>query len=282
MAYFFCEYEIKASLKPRTILGSLARQLLHHFWDSTIITRYFAAKSIDIDEVFSLLRNMLTHESRAYIVLDGMTECDPDTEAKVTSFLGSLRHFSNISICLSSRSDSNEISQIQRTLFGPVIILQVSVWDPDFLEFVKTELDVRFSESDLLRPTESDPNPARRIRDALIATCKGSFSRVMFRLDLMVLEDDNQAMTAHAATFGEDAARILTHFLTPNEGPKSLLDEKSRRDIHRVILQLIAVAERPLTMLELQGALSVSPAVQSALKASKPENGYPCLNVESI
>ncbi|KAJ5060857.1 hypothetical protein J3E74DRAFT_450704, partial [Bipolaris maydis] len=79
VAYFFCKYDILGSLQTRTILGSLVRQLLSSIPDLGAIAKRYEnsqGREFDIEELFEILFQGFTSRQKAYLVIDGLDECD--------------------------------------------------------------------------------------------------------------------------------------------------------------------------------------------------------------
>jgi hypothetical protein len=78
VAYFFCRHDILESLKARTVIGSLARQLLRPIPDLSMAAGFLdeTTPALDFKGLFSLLQRALPPNFKAYFILDGVDECD--------------------------------------------------------------------------------------------------------------------------------------------------------------------------------------------------------------
>lgn len=91
ISYFFCRYDDAESLKARTIMGSIARQLFEgldlDFFD---ITATAAGGIFDIDQLLDYLQEHLPSPSKKhyFVVIDGLDECE---EKEVRSLMGCLK-----------------------------------------------------------------------------------------------------------------------------------------------------------------------------------------------
>ena len=72
-AFFFCRFDESESLKAKTIIGSIARQLLSDLPASTF--RAFNQEVTYGSSIISFLRTTLSHSRRYFIILDGLDEC---------------------------------------------------------------------------------------------------------------------------------------------------------------------------------------------------------------
>jgi DNA replication protein DnaC len=78
VAYFFCRHDIPESLKARTVIGSLARQLLRPISDLSIVAEWLneTTSAPDFERIFNLIKRALPPNCKAYFILDGLDECD--------------------------------------------------------------------------------------------------------------------------------------------------------------------------------------------------------------
>ena len=72
-AYFFCRFDETESLKAKTIIGSIARQLVSDLPATAF--RAFNQESTDGTSITSALEAMLSHTRHYFVVLDGLDEC---------------------------------------------------------------------------------------------------------------------------------------------------------------------------------------------------------------
>jgi hypothetical protein len=81
VAYFFCRFDAPESLKARTILGSLTRQLLQSIQNITLVERLpdENLSYLDLESIQGLLERGLPVSQLAYFILDGLDECDSMT-----------------------------------------------------------------------------------------------------------------------------------------------------------------------------------------------------------
>ncbi len=84
--FFFCRHDDQMSLKARTILGSIARQLVTGMPAQNF--HGFRAENVDSEAVIKFLHANLSERHQYFIVLDGLDECD---EAQVPEILRALR-----------------------------------------------------------------------------------------------------------------------------------------------------------------------------------------------
>ena len=82
--YFFCKHDDAASLSPRIVIGTLARQLLEHLPPETfelLMETYLSStRDFDLEQIVEIIGNVIKAVS-CYIVLDGLDEC-AESDAK--------------------------------------------------------------------------------------------------------------------------------------------------------------------------------------------------------
>ncbi len=114
VAYFFCRYDSSESLNPRTVIGSLARQLLRRISDLTTVQDLVEKTTLvlDSEEILCILRRALPPQFRAYFVLDGLDECDDRQRGALTSYLRKLQDIFALDICVSYRLEAGNVLRL--------------------------------------------------------------------------------------------------------------------------------------------------------------------------
>jgi ankyrin repeat domain-containing protein 50 len=109
VAYFFCRHDSPESLKARTVIGSLARQLLRPIPDLTIAAELLDETSLalDFERIFSLLQRALPPNCKAYFILDGLDECDYAEGKALIQQLRKLQEIFTLLLCVSFRLEPN-------------------------------------------------------------------------------------------------------------------------------------------------------------------------------
>lgn len=81
--FFFCRFDDQESLQARTIIGSIARQLL-----SDVSADAF--RGFHETPVIDFLKSTLSHTRQYFVILDGLDECDEAQIQEVAEVLHSL------------------------------------------------------------------------------------------------------------------------------------------------------------------------------------------------
>lgn len=177
VAYFFCRYDITESLEARTVIGSLARQLLCSIPDLNIVEELVDnITPLDVETMPRLLQRALPPDFRAYIVLDGLDEYDDRQMRTLISLLRILQDKFALLICVSFRLEADNVSWSSLDEFTRRHTMTISDDNPDIGGFINTELQrrIRFPiESERL--AIGDPTLIVEIEDALLQGAQGMF-----------------------------------------------------------------------------------------------------------
>lgn len=93
ISYFFCDFNNLQSRGTRTILGSLARQILHIFEETPDIDEKLISMFVtnhrepEIEELYALLECIARLPSTAFLLIDGLDECEDSDRRQVLSFI---------------------------------------------------------------------------------------------------------------------------------------------------------------------------------------------------
>lgn len=168
VAYFFCRYDVPKSLTARTILGSLARQLLRTIPDLSIGTEVCEETSSteDTEKVIELICHGFPSGHEAYFILDGLDKCEYIEREAVAQGLEKIQTSLKLRLCISFRLEPNNGLDgfVQRLVI--VQILSIPEVNPDIEVFIEAEL-ARCLETQKL--VIGDPTLILEIQDALVS-----------------------------------------------------------------------------------------------------------------
>ena len=157
-------------MKTRTIIGSIARQILEHS-NSDVIEKHIDvdASILDTDEIITLLGKLLPTISRKHIVvLDGLDECE---ESEARSLLEGLKQLLASSfvfqIYCSSRPD---VFRWASVILKPLFSISIPKANPGLPLYVENTLE-RCLEARKL--CIGDPSIIFTIQDALVEKANG-------------------------------------------------------------------------------------------------------------
>ncbi|KAF2668424.1 hypothetical protein BT63DRAFT_354509, partial [Microthyrium microscopicum] len=248
LAYFFCKHDLPESLQARTIFGSLARQLLDFALNDTFLKPLpeETALSLDIEDTLELLRRAYAQTGAAYIVLDGLDECDFTTGEKIIQQLQTLQKCINLHLCLSFRLDPAENSSLNVKDLTAVKSISMPDNNPDIEAYIDGQLDHLVTSEKLQL---QDPLLILEIQKKLMERSQGMFLWVALQLQsICTMEGDNNIRHA-LENLPKDLPETFNRILNRHR--------KDTKAFQRRILELVVVAFRPLTTEELREALSV-------------------------
>ncbi|KAK4199138.1 hypothetical protein QBC40DRAFT_349716 [Triangularia verruculosa] len=282
IAYFFCRHDIRESLKGKTLMGSLIRQLITSVNDlakaerlvgQEHLTRMLPTTGVDFEMGYQLLQRVFPHGLEAYIIIDGLDECDQSERETVYSQLQALQVGFYLHVCVSVRLEpetalgEREHGQLLKRRF-----LSIPENNDDIADFIRSEL-TRCIESGKL--TLGDPALVLKIFDALISRAQGMFLWVV--LQIASLCDAKTDAEIHLALenlpegLPETFSRILR---------KATATEAKNYQIR--VLEIITAAYRPLNTEEFRLALSVIPGNSVWDPACHVNNIYSACHVNNI
>ncbi|GKT66863.1 NACHT domain-containing protein [Colletotrichum tofieldiae] len=184
VAYFFCRHDIPQSLESRTVIGSLARQILDKC--QTVSDRGGKPEEKDLpvelglDELVEfLLRQNFTGIRPAFVV-DGLDECTKRERSVVCSTLGRLQNAFCLLVCVSTRLDAGKAldQDIQQLMERNTITMPRHNLEMD--EFINAKLEECLSSGTLVI---GDPTIIVDIRETLLEEAEGMFLWVALQID---------------------------------------------------------------------------------------------------
>ena len=250
IAYFFCRHDIPESLKARTVIGSLAKQLLYPISDlakaAEVLNETILAH--DCEGIFRLLKRALPPDYKAYFILDGLDECDYTERELLIQQLRNLQQAFTILLCVSLRLQPNNASKLSSKEFTAARVVLFPDDNPDIEEFVRVELTSCIERKKLV---VGNPVLILEIQDALLKGSQGMFLWVALQIEsLCVMKTDNTIRQA-LQDLPKDLPETFSRILQRSEGLGKPYQQR--------ILEFIIAARRPLTTEELREALSVVP-----------------------
>ena len=252
VAYFFTRDDIPESLKARTIIGSLATQFLRIIPDLDLIS---TAKSLDMtrpaldeESIFNLLQHTLPIDFKAYVILDGIDDCDHTEREQLIQHLHKLQVTFKVLLCISHRVESNSLLRHQLEKLTSTTSTSMPDDNPDIEEFIEAELTSCIKSRKLVL---GDPSLILEIQDALQAGSKGMFLWTALQIDSICYMKTDDTIRQALQDLPKDLSETFSRILDRSR----VLGEPYQKRI----LELVTAAQRPLTAEELREALSVVP-----------------------
>jgi hypothetical protein len=246
VVYFFVQSNLPTSSKARTIIGSIARQLLQSRQSIADLTAY-VDKPLDTEDMLSVLRGTFSTDCKSFVVLDGLDLCKSLDKIEVISFVYRLQQQFCVLVCTSCRQEPNIELDTTYADFQSLRVTLVPDNRLEIEEFIATELAHRLENRSLRL---GDGSLILDIHDALLTGSKGMFLWVALQIEsLCTLQTDAEIREA-LLHLPNDLSEIYRRLLQQ----QGLAKKYQKR-----IFELIIVAQQPLTTDELREALSVTP-----------------------
>lgn len=250
IAYFFCKHDDTQSLCPKTILGCILRQLLQPLPDldrlEPMLHRNHSISTLE--EVIKELPNLMSSDSRIFLVVDGLDECSHEDRREVLSALRSLQDRLKVSVCSSVRLTFDVSPQADYEGYPNMMKLHMSDDNPDLQAFIKLELIARLEARKIML---RDPLLIIQIQKKLLTESQGMFLWVVLQIYYLcgMKTDDEirEALVALPRTLSETFANILRR----SAGDLGL----QQQDFLKVMLATF----EPLTTEQLREVMSVCP-----------------------
>jgi ankyrin repeat protein len=250
VAYFFCRHDVQESLQARTILGSLARQLLRTLSDLEMLSERCGSSHI-ADSADTILESFLEGYSpsqRTCFVIDGLDECDETERRILVDAFQKIQRKLKALFCISLRIEPNKSLSFLTEQLLATRIIPLPEENPDIDAFIEADLR-RCLEQELL--TIGDATLIIDIQDALVAGSQGMFLWVALQIQSLCSMKTDHAIRNALADLPKDISHTFARILDKSGSSDPLLQAKT--------LQVVLAAERPLTTEELREALSVIP-----------------------
>jgi ankyrin repeat protein len=250
VAYFFCRHDVPESLQVRTIIGSLARQLLLAVPDLGVPVK--SCKSThttgDTEKVLEMLFQGFPSDTKAYFVLDGLDECDSKEKEMLVQAVRKIQDKLKVLVCASFREEPNNgLHSITNKLLATRVI-SLPANNPDIEAFIEADLERCLRQGRLII---GDPTLILDIQDALSKGSQGMFLWVTLQIQSLCSMKTDYAIREALADLPRDLSETFARILQKSGSSDPALQAKT--------LQLVLAAYRPLTTDELREALSVVP-----------------------
>lgn len=248
VAYFFCKHDISESLKARTIIGSLARQLLRTTPDLAVAAQVCDGTALDVETIIDVLRRTFPSNYKAYFILDGLDECDHSERETLIQVLQELQKVLILILCVSYRVEPSNALESSFERFLDVSVASIPDANPEIEAYIDAELKNCLEGKKLVI---GDPTLKEEIQDALLNGAQGMFLWVALQIQSLCTMRTDLAVRDALANLPKNLSETFSRILRKSG--------ESGKSYQGRILQLTTVAYRPLTVGELREALSVIP-----------------------
>lgn len=253
VAYFFCRHDIADSLQARTVMGSLARQLLRDVADLTKADEEIVSVNtppFNFSTILHIFRRVLPPGFEAHFVLDGLDECHEQERRDLIRQLRELQRVFTLRVCIACRSDVDGLWTLKPESFSNGSIMVVPEENPEMKQFIRAELIDRIEAHKLVI---GDPGLALEIEDALIAGSQGMFLWVALQIQSICTAKTDEAIRRALKELPQSLPETFSRILEKSA------HAQSDRHYQIRVFELVIAACRPLTTSEMREALSVIP-----------------------
>lgn len=250
VAFFFVRHDVSESLNAQTVLGSIARQLLERVSDLTKPAELLGRiNHMDPPEkVFALLQSAFPRGYRVFVVIDGIDELGQKERELLIQYLHTLQRMFAVSLCVSLRQDANDPLKIGSEQLSTVTTTSIPENTSEIELFISRELQ-RCIESKRL--IVGDISLLLEIQETLTKFSQGMFLWVALQIESLCAMETDEAIS--------QALKNLPKGLSETFGRILKRSQTLGHSYQKSILELVTVAQRPLTLEELREALSVAP-----------------------
>jgi ankyrin repeat protein len=251
VAFFFCRHDITESLKSRTVIGSIAQQLLRRIPEDTLGTIAFDenAHTVDSIAIRKLLQDTSPSDCRAYVILDGIDALDSTEKEDLLEHLNILQGKIKLNLCI-SHVPGPDAALLSENLDN-LKFTSMPENNPEIERFIDNELERCIQAGKLVL---GDPSLVLDIRDALVLGNQGMFLWVYLQIQSICSMNTDQDIRQAVACLPKELAETYSRLLKIHEG-------NCKDHLQTRILKLITAACRPLTTEELREALCVVPGI---------------------
>jgi Cdc6-like AAA superfamily ATPase len=213
VAYFFCRHDIPSSLKARTVIGSLARQLLGTFTDWLKDgSNDTATPALSIEEILALLHDTVPSSGTVYFVIDGLDECDDFERQSLVQQLRKLQKGLVLLVCLSFRLEAKNISRINVEQFAGHMTMMMPNDNPDIAEYIDAELERCIESGKLML---GNPALILKIQAALLEGAQGMFLWVVLQIESLCEAESDEAIHRALEDLPKDLPGWYSGFYLP-------------------------------------------------------------------
>lgn len=188
VAYFFCRYDEPESLKTRTIIGSIGKQIFEGVsCDNSDELMQYEGEDLDTEKIMQRLQQlMIPKPSKNFIVIDGLDECEESEARELLSYLKRVLEFGHsYHIYCSSRPD---VFHWAPAILQPKWTLSMSEATGQMEQYIEEELEECLRSERLCL---GNPKLILIIRDALVTKANNMLVLLRFgsKINRLVMAD---------------------------------------------------------------------------------------------
>ncbi|KAJ5769463.1 hypothetical protein N7520_004022 [Penicillium odoratum] len=257
IAFFFIRHDTVETLNARTVIGSVTQQLLTQLIDLDMengllkaICELFetTASMDDYRRMRKLLSLALSPRKRTFMVIDGIDELSSSEMRVFFERFSDLQRRTGVSLCIAARQDSSDAVKSSQKFLQKTVVTQVPQNMEEIKSYIHREIKHRLWSEQLI---VKDTDLILEIQDALYKGSQGMFLWVSLLIEFLCGIDTDEEIRSALDDLPQDLSETYSRILRKSNKPG--------RPYQRLILEIISVAQRQLTVEEIQEALSVTP-----------------------
>ena len=244
VAYYFCPHDSWKALDCHVVLGTLVRQILEAVPDLTTLDPRHK-HSFRGDQFTTVLQEIVPQSTHIWIVLDGLHNSDEEHRNRILLSIKELQSARAVHLCASHREDSHSL--IDMPIFRPAVVTLQPDNAQDIEAFVDTELERCLTVRTLVL---GDPALIFDIRNALMKGSRGMFLWATLQIQSLCSMKTDKEIREALLNLPRNLTQVYNRILNQLRQPG--------KTYQTAIFKLIFAAIRPLTIQEMQEALSVT------------------------
>lgn len=171
VAYFFIRHNDAESLKARTLVGCIARQILETLPDSTWPSKLQGwSSNLNTDKIVQLLKEVLPTDRRLILVIDGVDDWPEHQTDQMMEYLEVLKRSFPVLTCLSLRIEAHHPFRSEFRGVKSDFVLTMPHFNSDIDAYVDSELERRLLSGNLV---VGQPEIIGEIRSKLLEGADG-------------------------------------------------------------------------------------------------------------
>ena len=246
VAYFFCDTKEQRKRTLEGVVRTWVWQLLQETPGRLpqLADIYFKGESPNKSNLAEALRVFLRRDSPCWLVLDGLDECEPKVRAELLEIYGSIVHETKLLIASRNENDIAQwFSKLDSGLHKTIRI------DPsDNGTDIKRYLDSKIKDMNV-----GDDELEMEISTKLSEGAKGMFLWVVLMIEELSSQDTTEELEESLENLPERLEDIYAQVLDRINSLKDATKQRARQ-----LLQLIACASEPLSVVEIEHCMAIS------------------------
>ncbi|KAK3377515.1 hypothetical protein B0H63DRAFT_524803 [Podospora didyma] len=217
VAYFFCQHDVAESLRARTVLGSLARQVIEAVQTLNDAPHWLSGAHgslPDTDTVLSMLQLILLDYSRVVFIIDGLDECLSNEKLQLLQALSKLIETKpGLCVCLSLRVEEwNSLMKHAGTisLIGRARLTKPPSNTSDIRTYINSTLANRVESRRLV---VGNAKFVLEIQEALLQGSQSMFHWAVLRIDSLCFERSDEAIRLALTRLPHDLTKAYSRIL---------------------------------------------------------------------